>query len=269
MKIVIQKILAAGSIALLILLGGCCHILDDCDDNDGRYTAQENFDFTIDLENQTGLAFAGVNGVVTVTGWDDTAHARVQGTRIVRSHSEADAWTHLKDLQVVITEGEKDLNVATSQPAQSNGREYTINYVVSIPKSWSIALSHVNGNVRIAHIRNTIDMTLTNGETILDNHRGGLDIIITNGSFTGQSELPADGAWTVMLANGSIDLVMPQSTSAEFSAAVTNGSVEVNGLALRNRTQTSKFVTGVLGGGAGKIALAITNGQIEVNGIED
>jgi len=269
MKTIPKPVVLAGCMLTLFLVSSCCHMLDSCDEDNGRYAANEDFDYTINLEDQSGLAFAGVNGSITINGWDDSDHARVEGTKIVRSHSVQDAEDHLDNLQVIITEGEDELSVVTSQPAQSHGRDYTVDYVISIPKTWAIAMAHVNGNVWIEDIRDNIALTLTNGETVVDDHRGSLDVGITNGSLLCQSELPADGVWAVTLVNGSIEFEIPESTNAEFSAVVTNGSVEVDGLTLQNISQTNKTVTGTLGNGDGEIALTVVNGQIEVTGIDD
>jgi len=56
------------------------------------------------------------------------------------------------------------------------------------------------------------------------------------------------------------------STSAAFSAAVGNGSIETSNLELQNLVRTSKTAMGVLGEGNGAITLQTGNGRITASG---
>ena len=259
--------IGAGCVFMLMLLAGCCSVFDSCDNDNSRYTARKTFDFTISVEGQTELDFSGINGSVKITGWENN-FVHIQGERIVRADHSNEAWNELEKLQVDVDEHVQSIQVQTLQPSQSNGREYTINYDISIPKSWSVDLTHVNGNVLIDHIKNSVDLDLTNGETVLNDHRGGLDVRITNGRLIAETELPDAEKWSVSIVNGAIDLLMKKTASATFSVSVLNGSIDVNALPLQNKTQTLKSVSGILGDGKGKITFSVINGTIQVTGVE-
>ena len=66
--------------------------------------------------------------------------------------------------------------------------------------------------------------------------------------------------------NGIIVLEFPKSTSAQLTAKVTNGTVNVSGLSLDNMYGSQKEIHGTLGSGNGTIELKTTNGNITVRG---
>ena len=66
--------------------------------------------------------------------------------------------------------------------------------------------------------------------------------------------------------NGSIQLSIPQNTSAEFSATVTIGDISVSNLVLQNQESTPNSLRGTLGAGQGTISLSTVNGNIRVTG---
>ena len=70
----------------------------------------------------------------------------------------------------------------------------------------------------------------------------------------------------ITAGNGQIVLTIPQNTSAEFSAAVGNGTITLMQLSLSDQTATSTSLVGTLGGGNGSIQLITGNGTITVIG---
>ena len=68
------------------------------------------------------------------------------------------------------------------------------------------------------------------------------------------------------VVNGAITLGIPKSTSAEFSAAIVNGYINVSDLTLYDSQSTTHSLTGRLGAGEGTISLMVTNGTIAVVG---
>jgi hypothetical protein len=68
--------------------------------------------------------------------------------------------------------------------------------------------------------------------------------------------------------NGDLDLSIPASTSAEFSAFADNGTISSSNLVIKDREQTGDSLTGTLGDGEGIIELLTVNGNIRVVGID-
>jgi DUF4097 and DUF4098 domain-containing protein YvlB len=88
-----------------------------------------------------------------------------------------------------------------------------------------------------------------------------------NGQITASVTLPSAGEIDMSLVNGNVDLRIPQTTSAQFSATVAIGSISLTNLSLSNETVTPNSRTGTLGGGDGTISLDAGNGTIAVQGI--
>jgi len=78
--------------------------------------------------------------------------------------------------------------------------------------------------------------------------------------------VPSNLSITIDNVNGSIQLEIPQTTSANFSARLVNGSISLQNLILHNKVVTSKSLLGTLGDGQGTISLRTTNGNIDVLG---
>ncbi|NNG27768.1 MAG: DUF4097 family beta strand repeat protein [Ignavibacteriaceae bacterium] len=78
--------------------------------------------------------------------------------------------------------------------------------------------------------------------------------------------IPSNLSITIDNVNGSIQLEIPQTTSANFSASLVNGSISLQNLILHNKVVTSKSLMGTLGNGQGTISLRTTNGNINVLG---
>jgi hypothetical protein len=71
---------------------------------------------------------------------------------------------------------------------------------------------------------------------------------------------------SVVNANGEIALAMPEGTSAQLSASVANGGIDVFGLDIQGESRTATTLSGTLGNGRGTIALNVGNGTITISG---
>jgi DUF4097 and DUF4098 domain-containing protein YvlB len=78
--------------------------------------------------------------------------------------------------------------------------------------------------------------------------------------------IPSNLNITINNVNGSIQLEIPQTTSANFSASLVNGSISLHNLILHNEVVTNKSLHGTLGDGQGEISLNTKNGKIDVLG---
>jgi DUF4097 and DUF4098 domain-containing protein YvlB len=89
---------------------------------------------------------------------------------------------------------------------------------------------------------------------------------VVNGNIDGDMTLPQKGTCELSTANGTIGLRIPQNTSAQFFAEVTNGAINISHLTILDATTTPKSVRGRLASGDGKIGLKTVNGNIQVAG---
>lgn len=197
---------------------------------DYKYQARESFAYTVDLSNQTALKVKGINGSIDVQSVSGTNQVKVSGEKVVSANTYSDAQAHLNNINIEIDEFTNELLVRTSQPQYSNGRSYDVNYTISVPAHLNVVVENVNGSV------------------------------------SGKLNVPQNGTVDLRLQNGNIKLDVPQNTSADFSASLTNGNIAVQNLTLHNRVETSKMLQGTLGNGDGTISLRTTNGNINVLG---
>lgn len=197
---------------------------------DYKYKARESFAHIVSVSSQITLKVKGINGSVDVQSVSGTDQVKVSGEKVVSANTYSDAQAHLKDINIEIDEFTNELLVRTSQPQYSNGRSYDVNYTISVPAHLNVVVENVNG------------------------------------SIDGKLYVPQNGTVDLSLQNGNIRLEVPQITSADFSASLTNGSIAVQNLTLYNRVETSRMLHGTLGNGDGTISLNTTNGNIDVSG---
>jgi hypothetical protein len=231
-----------------------------------NFSATESFAYEIPAKDQTRFVLDAVNGQVHVVGAPEVTAIRIWGERRVESESEADATAHLDEVGVRITDSRDEIFVQTLQPDNSHGRNYVVTYQVVIPRTWKFFLDHVNGIVTVDSLNNDVSVQLVNGNLQFSAIYGSLHAEVVNGQVTGNLTLPPLGTCKTSTVNGLIALSIPRTTTAEFSAQVTNGNIHVTNLALNNMVSTPHSVQGKLGDGQGTISLSTVNGNISVSG---
>jgi DUF4097 and DUF4098 domain-containing protein YvlB len=257
------------SVLLCLLAITACDIrVNDTNDNvaNTNFFAAEPFSFEIAVKNQTRLNLTAINGPIDVIGVAGATTAKIFGERRVESESEADAKAHLKELEVRVSDRQNEIAVNTIQPDNAHGRNYKVTYHIRIPSAWKFAVDHVNGIVLIDSLRNDVSLKVVNGSVQLREITGSVDAELVNGQLTGKLWLPVQGTCKMATVNGQILLTIPKTTTAEFSAAVTNGDISLSNLLLNNSVSTPKSLRGKLGDGQGTISLSTVNGNISVSG---
>jgi len=255
---------------LLILLSMsffACENVNPWEVDENKYEVTENFSFTVNLENQFRLDLRSINGPIEIIGMADSDKAEIWGERTVAASSRREALDDLDRLRVSVSTDNDEVFVETTQPGNTNGREFKVVYHVRIPATWDVFIKHVNGEIVIETINGFVDINHTNGNIIVEDLAGNLDIDLTNGQVVGKfTSLPPDGTCSVHLTNGQILLTIPKDSDAQLSASVTNGIVQVHDLTLEEMTSSNRSVTGKIGGGSANIQLRTINGNIDVRG---
>ena len=123
-----------------------------------------------------------------------------------------------------------------------------VNYTVSLPPTLGFAVGSINGAVTVTGMS------------------GGGSVSLINGNVDAALQVPSDGSVNLTTINGEIALRLPRSTSATFSAQLTNGTITLTNLMLQTDVRTNRSVQGTLGSGDGTVALTTTNGAIHVTG---
>lgn len=268
---------------MLVLLTSC-FFSDPFSISDWDYEAREPFEYEISVEGQECFRIVGISGFVNISGTMDSTTVEIWGEKVVKSESIADAQAHLDDLKIVVSSTQNEISVRTEQPRDTNERDYQVEYHVRIPESWQVWVENVNGEVDVDSLNNFVSVGLINGNACLSEITGNMDVGVTNGNIElmnvlgsvdggvingqifGDVTLPLQGVCQLGATNGDIDLEIPTSTSAEFSAKVANGNIRLSNLMLSNLSTTKNSTTGTLGDGYGTIMLCTVNGQIDVRG---
>jgi DUF4097 and DUF4098 domain-containing protein YvlB len=116
--------------------------------------------------------------------------------------------------------------VKTIQPGQTEGRDYIVDYTITLPQHKNVNVHGVNGTVTLNDIYNSVTVELVNGD---------VDSKVT---------LPLDGTIDMGAGNGNIKLDIPRNISAQFASSVVNGKINISNLNLQNKVETSKSVSG-------------------------
>jgi len=263
------------NILIVLLFLTSCTLFVSCDStiteingevSNTDFTASESFHFSIAVQNQTMFSIAGINSNITISGVSNTDSVIITGQKSVESESIEDAEAHLPDLEVIVQDLANEVAVETNQPDETGGRNYTVNYHVTLPKGFTISAANVNGIVSVDSINNTVNTANVNGQIILTEIVGNSAVSLVNGQITAKITLPLNGNIGMANVNGNIELEIPINTSAEFSAGLVNGNITITNLVLQNQVSSSTSLTGTLGSGAGTIVLATVNGNISATG---
>jgi DUF4097 and DUF4098 domain-containing protein YvlB len=125
-----------------------------------------------------------------------------------------------------------------------------------------------NGNVQLREFSGNVAVRLTNGNVMLTNFIGSMFtfVAVVNGNIDAGLTLPRQAVCELSTLNGTVGLRIPQNTSAQFSAEVTNGTINTTGLVILDSSITPKSVRGRLANGDGRITLKTVNGSIGVTG---
>lgn len=231
-----------------------------------NFVAKETFSHKLDVANQSALVLEGINGNVMITGRAGFHSVMVKGEKRVESESTQDAADHLQLLEVNVRDLSNEITVKTMQPDESFGRNYVVDYEITLPITFAVIASNVNGAVSIDTLNNYVAITSINGQITLEAIFASTFIDLSNGQIEGDVTLPANGTIDMTVVNGGIKLDIPQNTSAELTAKVTNGGISIFDLELQNQTTTLTSVTGTLADGRGTISLKTVNGFIQVSG---
>ncbi|MFQ5571348.1 MAG: DUF4097 domain-containing protein [Rhodothermales bacterium] len=242
-------------VALLFLNG--CDTVEPMDEDDvdiwtlnDDYVASASFSYEVAVAQHTRIRLDAVNGPVEIHGDPDATSVRIAGKRRVGSESMQDAERHLEDLEVRVEDHTDEVFIKTVQPQQFQGRTYLVDYTITLPEHLDVDVDQINGDIKVRNVTGSVWVALANGV---------IDCFAT---------LPPTRLVDLALGNGDIKLGIPTSTSAEFSARVTNGHISTSNLILEGLVRSPRSLIGRLGDGEGTIELKAVNGNIHVAGHE-
>ncbi len=272
--------LAGGLIYILILLTACSGGGIDTSfsvNNEGvgflfdepSNFAYETFTMELAIVDHKRIWLEAVQGNIEIEGQVDANSIVVIAEKRVGSDSLEDAEAHMNELEILITDKIDKFLIQTLQPENPQDRKYVVDYYITIPSNLEIDVFLTNGDVDVLDIQNSVMIDAVNGDIFLSNIFGNAVVDLTNGNINSSMDLPLNGEIRLSTDNGYLDLSIPTSTSAEFSATVDGmGEMRVTNLDIRYSLNTQKSIVGTLGGGEGSITLSTVNGNVEVIGVD-
>jgi hypothetical protein len=208
----------------------------------------------------------GISGGVEIEGVAGLDSIEIAGEREVKSDDQEDAREHLELLQVEIQKADSGIVVHTRQPNRSEGRTYTVEYRIRLPRNLRLSVELTNGEISVESVSGKVGVSSTNGNVTCRDLRGDCTVGLVNGQISCDLVPPDRGVCSLETVNGNVSLSIPASTSADLEAKVTNGTVSVSDLQINNLKSSRTAVSGVLGSGAGSIDLSTVNGNVTITG---
>lgn len=273
------------SLCLPFTYGGCSG--GGSSGGDGQVYEEEPFFYEVSVEFHDQIRIQAISGSLEITGSTDADSVTIEGKRRVGSRSRSDATAHLPELEVEVTDAGTEVFVETVQPKLAGGRNYEVDYRITIPENLDVVASQVVGSVFINSIDSQLLVNNTNGDVELVEIIGSTRVNVVNGRIISEVTLPPNGTVELATINGSVDsevtllsdgtidvtvlhgginLDIPQNTSATFTAGVIDGVIRLKNLVLQDQVRTAHSLTGTLGDGSGDIRLETEFGNITVTG---
>jgi len=234
---------------------------------DADVFTSKTYSESVIVNGHTNLLLNGLNGEVTITGMPGRNTMTVNAEARVGSTTLDDAQIGLNQLDVVLTDNGSNITIRTEQPANSLGRQYIVDYDITVPDNLSLSVNLVNGYVALNNMEDAVYVVVENGNVNFTEVHGNSSVSIDNGSFIGSLSLHPESEVLISTVNGDINLDIPETTSAELFAQVRNGIIARENIDLENVQITNKTLQGIMGAGTGLIDLETVNGDIFIVGL--
>jgi DUF4097 and DUF4098 domain-containing protein YvlB len=234
--------------------------------NNADFFVNKTFSQNVALAGQLNLRLDGMNGEIEIIGEPGGDSVMVTAEARVGSDTFMDAQEGLDQLEVTVTDGNDEISVQTEQPNNTEGRQYIVDYTITVPSDLAVNVSLVNGHVTIQDIDNSISVILDNGNVDFLDIYGNAVVSVVNGNVIGKLIFFPAGEAMISTVNGDIELSIPTVTSAELFGLVDNGIISWDNLNLEDIQSTNKSLQGTLGTGSGLIDLKTVNGNIDILG---
>jgi len=237
-----------------------------------RFT--DRFEATYPLGAGVEISLGNTNGSVSVEAWDED-FVRLVAEKQVDSSSAREAEEAFEDIEILIKEGDRRLEIETRLPSAASGvvswlfgrsRNASVRYELRVPRTAELDLHTVNGNLSIDGVAGAQELRSTNGRIEVTDAEEGVEAHTTNGSIrvevTDASSAPDIDLGST---NGGITLYLPADIQGRIEARTVNGSVNTDlPVSIEGGTSRRRLAGELNGGGGSRIELATTNGSIKI-----
>jgi DUF4097 and DUF4098 domain-containing protein YvlB len=237
-------------------------------------------------------------GDITISTWDRNA-VRVQATGAADVHFDSDDSEVSVEAELMPSQ-DRETHFTLTIPKDADIEAHTIEGRISIEGTTGrVDAQSVKGLIRVSGGRNTIEVGSVEGGVELSGARGrieahsvnefvsltdvvgdieattvngpvtlercdaqNLEASSVNGAIVYRGPIHADGWYSMDTHNGTIELTIPQNTSATISAFTYNGDFEADFPVTVTEAEPGKTTTFTLGSGDAQIELETFNGSI-------
>lgn len=224
----------------------------------------EDFLQTYPLSADGSISLENINGNVVIEAWD---RDEVEVSAVKRASSQE----ALDDLQIEVDTTADRLSIETRFRRRSGSskqrRGGSVDYTLHVPRSARLSdVDLVNGDLTIRAVDGDIEASLVNGDVEAVDLSGDVELSTVNGTLSASfAELAEGQRVDLSSVNGSLDVQVPQNSSADFEASTVHGKISSElGFEVKKGEYVGSSMSGRLGGGGASVELDNVNGAITV-----
>lgn len=201
---------------------------------------------------------AGMNGGISVTGWD---RDEIRIVARVRAHADEES-----EARAIAGEIEIDVEgLVEARGPRLRDREawWSVSYEIHAPRGTQLRLTAMNGGIRLAALSGSVDAETTNGGISVtggagrirgQTTNGGIDLELTGRRWEGSGV-------DLRSTNGGVTIRVPEGYSADLETGTVNGGIELD-FPITVEGQLRRTLRTRLGEGGPLIRAMTTNGGV-------
>jgi DUF4097 and DUF4098 domain-containing protein YvlB len=211
-------------------------------------------DFTIEMPRHITAEISSASGQITVSGLHN-------GTRLNTASGEVE----LSDCQGenILSSASGDISVAGSSQASLKINTASGDIEVS-DCSGDLAFQTVSGDVSASLSGNVQGQTVSGDIDIKAEKPGEIKINSTSGDIQFSGPVNEGNNSAIATISGDVSVVLENGSSLMIEAGTVSGDIDC-GLELAGSRQSSRSLSGKLGGGQGSLKVKTVSGDIEIN----
>jgi len=236
---------------------------------------EETFSKKIDFLPGGSVHLQNTNGSIEVEGWDKDM-VMIEATKKVKASSQKRADQLMEEVNIDISQTEKEIVIETRLPHQTNGGLFdwlfgdgvsvSVSYKMYVPYKSDLVLKSTNGSVNATSVSGQIVLKTTNGKIGAENIMGDIDAHTTNGGISAELDsMSPDHEMQFFTTNGSISVYLPSDAKCNVQAQTTNGSISTDFPLQVKGKFNSKSISGSVNGGGPLVEFHTTNGSIRIH----
>jgi DUF4097 and DUF4098 domain-containing protein YvlB len=236
--------------------------LDDC--QHGHWGDEERYcdvrNFTIDRPSGSLTITPGMNGSITVHGWDQPT-MRVVAMIQANAETQADAKALASDIRVAVT----DAGIRADGPSMRRHRGWSVSLDVYVPRATNLDASTMNGGITVAQLGGRMDLRTMNGGIHLADIAGNVRAETTNGGIDAalSGSTPIGDGVDLRTTNGGITVALPQDYNARLEAASTNGGFSAD-FPITVQGRLGRTISTTIGHGGALVRAETVNGGVRI-----